>query len=43
MIVQNTGVDGMTDFTFTVKRQDYETTLDLLKEVAANISEDGHR
>ena len=38
MIVQNTGVDGMTDFTFTVKRQDYETTLDLLKEVAANIS-----
>ena len=24
MIVQNTGVDGMTDFTFTVKRSDYE-------------------
>jgi aspartate kinase len=38
MIVQNTGVDGMTDFTFTVKRQDYDTTLDLLKEVAADIS-----
>jgi len=38
MIVQNTGVDGMTDFTFTVKRQDYETTLDLLKGVAADIS-----
>ena len=37
MIVQNTGVDGMTDFTFTVKRQDYEATLSLLKEVAKDI------
>ena len=27
MIVQNTGVDGMTDFTFTVKRSDYEGTM----------------
>ena len=37
MIVQNTGVDGMTDFTFTVKRQDYQPTLSLLEEVAKDI------
>jgi aspartate kinase len=37
MIVQNTGVDGMTDFTFTVKRQDYEITLELLEAVAQEI------
>ncbi len=37
MIVQNTGVDGMTDFTFTVKRQDYEITLELLQAVAQEI------
>ena len=37
MIVQNTGVDGMTDFTFTVKRQDYGATLLLLEKVAQNI------
>ncbi len=30
MIVQNTGADGLTDFTFTVKRGDYERTLELL-------------
>lgn len=37
MIVQNTGVDGMTDFTFTVKRSDYEGTMTLLTEVAEEI------
>jgi aspartate kinase len=37
MIVQNTGVDGMTDFTFTVKRPEYETTLELLQNVASQI------
>ncbi|MBP73584.1 MAG: aspartate kinase, partial [Gammaproteobacteria bacterium] len=37
MIVQNTGVDGMTDFTFTVKRQDYGATLLLLEKVAQDI------
>lgn len=37
MIVQNTGVDGMTDFTFTVKRPEYETTLELLQSVASQI------
>lgn len=33
MIVQNTGLDGTTDFTFTVKRDDYERTLELLGPV----------
>jgi len=33
MIVQNTGADGLTDFTFTVKRDDYERTLELLEPV----------
>lgn len=37
MIVQNTGVDGMTDFTFTVKRSDYEGTMALLTDVAEEI------
>jgi aspartate kinase len=33
MIVQNTGADGLTDFTFTVKRDDYERALELLEPV----------
>ncbi|MFU8817445.1 MAG: aspartate kinase [Pseudomonadales bacterium] len=33
MIVQNTGADGLTDFTFTVKRDDYERALELLGHV----------
>jgi aspartate kinase len=33
MIVQNTGADGLTDFTFTVKRDDYERALELLGDV----------
>jgi len=33
MIVQNTGVDGLTDFTFTVKRDDYERALEMLEPV----------
>jgi len=33
MIVQNTGADGTTDFTFTVKRDDYQHTLQLLEKV----------
>ena len=39
MIVQNTGVDGMTDFTFTVKRQDYQLTLFTLAMMLQKISE----
>ncbi|MDH4396442.1 MAG: aspartate kinase [Limnobacter sp.] len=31
MIVQNQGVDGTTDFTFTVHRNEYAKTMDLLK------------
>ncbi len=38
MIVQNTGADGLTDFTFTVKRQDFDRTMSLLKPVAREIS-----
>ena len=33
MIVQNTGADGLTDFTFTVKRDDYERALECLAPV----------
>ncbi|MEM7000443.1 MAG: aspartate kinase [Pseudomonadota bacterium] len=33
MIVQNTGADGLTDFTFTVRREDYDRTLALLTPV----------
>lgn len=32
MIIQNIGEDGKTDFTFTVPRNDYEQTLELLKQ-----------
>jgi aspartate kinase len=37
MIVQNVGADGMTDFTFTVHRNDYEKSLDALKAVAGDL------
>jgi len=37
MIVQNTGADGLTDFTFTVKRSDYDRTLELLTPVQETI------
>ena len=33
MIVQNTGADGLTDFTFTVKRDDYDRALGILDNV----------
>lgn len=32
MIIQNIGRDGTTDFTFTVHRNDYERTLEILRE-----------
>lgn len=38
MIVQNTGEDGLTDFTFTVKRADYDRTLQLLHPVTQQIN-----
>ena len=37
MIVQNTGADGLTDFMFTVKRQDYDAARGLLAPVVADI------
>jgi aspartate kinase len=37
MIVQNTGADGLTDFTFTVKRDDYERALELLGPVQSEL------
>ena len=37
MIVQNVGHDGLTDFSFTVHRNDYHKALDILKPVAAHI------
>lgn len=33
MIVQNTGADGLTDFTFTVKREDFGPALECLEPV----------
>jgi aspartate kinase len=41
MIVQNVGHDGMTDFSFTVHRSDYQKTLDVLKPVIAHIKARG--
>jgi len=37
MIVQNIGADGCTDFTFTVHRNDYAKTLDLLQKTSAEL------
>ena len=37
MIVQNIGADGLTDFTFTVHRNDYEKTMDCLRESAKKL------
>ena len=34
MIVQNSGANGATDFTFTVPRSDYEETLEILRPLA---------
>ena len=38
MIVQNVGVDGTTDLTFTVHRSDYPTALELLRPVASELA-----
>ncbi len=37
MIVQNVGADGLTDFTFTVKRSDYEQAKELLEAVRTDL------
>jgi aspartate kinase len=43
MIVQNTGVDGTTDFTFTVHRNDCDRTLEILQTVSADMAARGVR
>nr|VFK18202.1 MAG: aspartate kinase [Candidatus Kentron sp. LPFa]VFK33775.1 MAG: aspartate kinase [Candidatus Kentron sp. LPFa] len=37
MIVQNVSQDGMTDFTFTINRNDYATALDILQQIAQDL------
>ena len=37
MIVQNTGADGSTDMTFTVRRADYEAALAILAHVCKEV------
>lgn len=37
MIVQNVGIDNLTDFTFTVHRNDYDKALFILKSNAVNL------
>jgi aspartate kinase len=37
MIVQNVGHDGLTDFSFTVNRNDYPKAVDILKPVTQHI------
>ena len=37
MIIQNQGIDGTTDFTFTVSRNDMETALELLQSISLKL------
>ncbi|MDP2829603.1 MAG: aspartate kinase [Sulfuricellaceae bacterium] len=37
MIIQNVGADGLTDFTFTVHRNEYSKAMDILKSIQAHI------
>ncbi|NQY26513.1 MAG: aspartate kinase [Piscirickettsiaceae bacterium] len=37
MIIQNTGHDGTTDFTFTVHRNDYQDSLKILQKIAKEL------
>jgi aspartate kinase len=41
MIIQNASVDGITDFSFTVHRNDYERALGIAKRVQAHIGAKG--
>ena len=38
MIIQNTGHDATTDFTFTVHRNDYQTALKMLQQIASELN-----
>lgn len=40
MIIQNVSEDGMTDFTFTVHRNDYDMALEILNKVSAQVNAD---
>jgi aspartate kinase len=37
MIIQNASVDGITDFSFTVHRSDYQKAMDIAKTVQSHI------
>ena len=37
MILQNMGADGLTDFTFTVNRSDFDATMFILERIAAQL------
>ena len=41
MIIQNASVDGITDFSFTVHRNDYQRALEIAKKVQAHIGAKG--
>ena len=41
MIVQNVSAEGLTDFTFTVHRNDYDTALKILEKTSASIGAGG--
>lgn len=41
MIVQNTGADGSTDLTFTVHRNDYAKSLEILEKVSGEVNARG--
>ncbi len=41
MIVQNVSAEGLTDFTFTVHRNDYDTALKILEKTSVNIGAGG--
>ena len=41
MILQNVSAEGLTDFTFTVHRNDYDQALSTLQEVAKNLNATG--
>lgn len=38
MILQNMGADGTTDFTFTVNRNDFDTAMSILKDIAVELA-----
>jgi aspartate kinase len=37
MIVQNTGIDGLTDFSFTVSRNDYQRAMGIIRDLSRHV------